>query len=152
VTPRRLDAFTLLELLVVLALLAALLALAAPSFSGFGRRQSLDAHADRLLAAMLWARSEAVVACEPFRLVIADDGSAYCVEPVEADDDASITRYGTMHSLPEGVTLRVESQVTFSPLGTVPPFVAELFDERGKVVRIGVTGAADPIRRLEETP
>ncbi len=59
-TPRRLTAFTLVELIIVMALLAIVMAVAAPSLARSMKERNLADEAARFLSATEYARSEAV--------------------------------------------------------------------------------------------
>jgi prepilin-type N-terminal cleavage/methylation domain-containing protein len=59
-----LSAFTLIELLTVVAIISLLVGLAAASFSGFNRRQTLDQAAGQLETDLQYARGEAIASVD----------------------------------------------------------------------------------------
>ena len=72
--PRRVAAFTLVELVLVMALLATLAAIAVPSLSRSLRGHNLDQEAERLLALTVYARDEAASQGIPMIVWIDADG------------------------------------------------------------------------------
>ncbi|WP_439859696.1 GspH/FimT family pseudopilin [Pseudomonas sp. MBLB4136] len=67
-SPYRLQAFSLMELLVSIALTAILLSIAAPSFSAYLQQSRQTAHINQMLAALNYARNRAISGAMPVSL------------------------------------------------------------------------------------
>jgi type II secretion system protein H len=87
-----LQAFTLIELILVMAMLSIVLAVAAPSLSNFFRGRSLDSEARRFVALTRYGQSRAVSEGVPMVLWIDSSERAYGLEQevsyTSADDKA----------------------------------------------------------------
>ena len=78
--PKRVTAFTLVELVLVMALLATLAAIAVPSLARSLRGHNLDGQADRLLAVTEYGRDEAASQGLPMVMWIDVDGGRFGVD------------------------------------------------------------------------
>lgn len=68
--------FTLMELLIAIAMLAILTTLAVPAFTQFIQNNRLSAQANEMVAAMQFARSEALRRGRPVQVCSSSDGAA----------------------------------------------------------------------------
>jgi len=78
------QAFTLIELIIVMALLAGFVALSLPSFSRSFKARGMDQEATQLLALMEYARDEAISQGVPMTVWIAPDTGDYGVAAKES--------------------------------------------------------------------
>ena len=170
--PRRaVRGFTLIELVLVLALLAVMLAMVAPSMRGFGRGQTVENAADRLLAEVARARSDAATLAVPHRLQIDPGGRAYQIlkDDVDASEptgvDSLLVGAGSLGSdeiaadavvLPEGVRLTATDldgmaleYVEFGVDGRITPVYMAMVGPNDKEILIEARGVADSLRRVD---
>ena len=73
-------AFTLVELIIVMALMATMMALVAPSLARSLRGRNLDQEAKRFIAAIEWARNEAISQGVPMTVWMDVENGAFGVE------------------------------------------------------------------------
>lgn len=115
---RRVDGFTLLELLVTIAVAAVLLGIAIPSYRGMVQRNSLAAQVNDLVGDLNYARSQAVTRGAPVSLCVSKNQSSCGGSEwtqgwvVYAQDPSNALKAGTDNTL--RVHQALSSQITMT--------------------------------------
>lgn len=86
---RRLQGFTLIELMVSIAVLAILIAMAAPAFNDFFQRYRLRGAADEVASVLASARAEALMRNRNVSVVFTGSGTEWCVGAAAAPEPAT---------------------------------------------------------------
>ena len=142
---RRIEGFTLLELILVMVILSTVLAMAAPSLRGFfGSRKTHD-EAARLLALTQFARSQAISEGIIYRLNFDTNDRTYWLTSQQAGVFEELeTEFGYVFTFPNDITVELEDVdkdegemfLAFTPQGTVTAGTIRLIDRRGLVLEI----------------
>lgn len=72
VSARKMQGFTLIELMIIIALLSIVLAMAVPNFTQFIRNNHVQAKADELNSFLHYARAQAIATRKPYEVVFTD--------------------------------------------------------------------------------
>lgn len=112
------DAFTLIELILVMALLAVVLAISAPSLSRFFRSRSLESEARRFMALTRAAQSRAVSEGVPMVLWLETKSRAYGLNADKSfvEEDAKAEQFSVDESLEVEVRHSAEAVVAMQAL------------------------------------
>lgn len=114
--PRKADerAFTLIELILVMLVLVVLISVAAPRLNLFLRQRHLEAEAQRFVAALEFAREQAINMGVPFQVVIEPAQSAYAVKPLSGFPE--LDQAVQVYQLAEGVRFVMETVSNLRPV------------------------------------
>lgn len=152
--------FTLIELLVTLAVLAIVVMVAVPAFRGLAESNRMIGLTNELVAAVNFARSEAVKRGTPVSVCAATGGwgGGWSVREGTACTGTDLRVWGAPNVGPAVATRPVNStRVTFAALGERANNVdcVHIFEGDGsndRVILIGRSGAISVSRRDECTP
>jgi len=107
-------AYTLLELVLVLAIIASTLAMVAPALSGFARGRRAEEAARQFVSLTRWARSQAVTDGVSYQLIVDPTAGQWKINTYDAVTGSlteSISPFGRVYSVPEGVEIQAELPV-----------------------------------------
>ena len=114
---KRLNGFTLIEMMITVALMAVVMAIAAPPLSDFIKNNRMTSVANNLVSAIILAKNEAVTRRRTVTITGNDDGWTVSVIPLTTTTGVPIAQY----SLDDDIVLRTSdntiNSITFTPDG-----------------------------------
>jgi Tfp pilus assembly protein FimT len=166
---KRVEGFTLYEVIIVLVVLMVVGGVVAPSFTGFLPSIRVQKAGDGLMATIEKARVDAALTSRRFRIVFTKEPAAYRLEyePDPMSEPGTFRRlpgdWGAKNDLPEGVTFSLlegaeavtdskesgEEALEFSPDGSSTALTIMLAHENGRNVTIQVDPATGRARVVE---